>query len=47
MTPADFPGITGSMRGSGNAVLPPTCTREEAWVNQAEHLDARVAKAPE
>jgi hypothetical protein len=36
------------MLGSGNVVsLAPTCTREEDWVNQAEHLDARVAKAAE
>ena len=36
------------MHGSGKAVsLAQTCTREEDWVNQAEHLDARVAKASE
>jgi hypothetical protein len=36
------------MRGSRNAVsLAATCTRRGDWVNQAEHLDARVAKAPE
>jgi hypothetical protein len=36
------------MPGSGNVVLlAPTCTSEEDWVNQTEHLDARVAKAPE
>src|SRR5262249_51440687 len=46
--PADFPGSIGSMRGSRNAVsLAPTCTRRGGWVNQAEHLNARVAKAPE
>jgi hypothetical protein len=36
------------MPGSGNAaVLAPTFTGEEDRVNQAEHLDARVAKAIE
>jgi hypothetical protein len=36
------------MHGSGKAVsLAQTCTREEDWVNQAEHLDDPVAKAPE
>src|SRR5262249_3437477 len=46
--PADFPCSIGSIPGSGNAVsLAPTCTREEDRVNQAAHLDACVAKAPE
>jgi hypothetical protein len=36
------------MPGSGNAVsLAPTCVKEEESVNQAEHLDAQVANAPQ